>query len=378
MEYTVSNIERADNIHPDTTLLVWDINVSPKVNQIPTNVKFLAIGEEFNQILEKGSIPHSVKYLIFGRCIWDTWLADYIKSGDVSIEPHIRHAYGADFNQTLGGGQIPNSVTYLNLGASFNMPLKVNDIPNSVTHLTFGRYFNQPLDIGHIPNSVTHLTFGYCFNQPLDRGHIPGSVGHLTFGDSFNRELKPGYIPHGVKHLIFGKCFTKQLCIGAIPDSVTHLTLGSYDNNIQEGHISKGVTHLTLGRKFNKKFEKGHIPNNVKHLSLGWNYKKELEEEAIPSDLITIRCSNTATIKALDNISRHICMCFDPCNINKFSLSGINRLIYVKSGEHDKKIMDNQIENVYYVDTIEKDGTKYLVVHGDDYVPYSTAKSARK
>lgn len=37
-----------------------------------------------------------------------------------------------------------------------------------------------------------------------------------------------------------------------------------------------------------------------------------------------------------------------------------------------------EIDGIYYIDTIEKDDIRYLLVHGDKYVPGIDIKSARK
>lgn len=66
----------------------------------------------------------------------------------------------------------------------------------------------------------------------------------------------------------------------------------------------------------------------------------------------------------------------------KFVINNITDFIHIQknviSGSRNEEIINNGIEGIHYVDTIEENGMKYLLVHGDDYVPNTRAKSARK
>lgn len=78
------------------------------------------------------------------------------------------------FNQPLNLGVIPNTVRYLKFENNFNKSLSDGLIPLGVTHLTFGHYFDESLVI---PESVTNLTFGKSFKQKYI---LPKSVMYLN------------------------------------------------------------------------------------------------------------------------------------------------------------------------------------------------------
>lgn len=226
---------------------------------------------------------------------------------------------------------IPNNTFCLRWNIDY---ISVGDIPDSVKYLGFGGSFNQSLAIGHIPESITYLDFGYQFNRPLDKGHIPDSVTHLIFSKRFNQQLKQGYIPNGVTYLEFSDAFNQELHKGDIPDSV--------------------VT-LCFGRQFDKK----------------------LSFELLPLNLEAIACIGRDTPIDLSDIPLYIKIYIVPCDYN-IDLSNVKHQILIPSSICDHMIITDGIFGVHYIDTIEENNMKYLLVHGDDYVYHKAAKSARK
>lgn len=297
---------------------------TPTVSVIPNSVKYLRFNY-FNSELEKGCIPDSVKHLHFGN----------------------------DFNKYIGRGCIPDSVTHLSFGHAFNRCLKYCCIPNSVTHISFGGSFDQPLVKGYIPNSVRHITFGRSFNRALHKDHIPNSVTYLEFGYRFNQKLGVGHIPNGVTHLTFGNMFNQKL---------------------EHGHIPDGVTNLTFGLRFNQTLDKGDLPNSIINITFGLHFDQNIEH--VPNSLETIRYLHCQKTTDLSNVPLNVNVIIIP-HEHDITLSHTPHRVYIRSGSFDQKIIDNQMEGVYYIDTVEKDNAKYLVVHGDNYISIR-AKSARK
>lgn len=192
------------------------------------------------------------------------------------------------------------------------------------------------LEVGYIPYGVTWLEFDHNFNQKLEKNHIPNSVTHLFFGGRFNQPL-------------------------------------------EKGHIPNGVIYLSFGRFFNQKIEKNHIPDSVTHLSFGQCFNQKLDPESIPADLKYVTCVCRNTPIDLSNIPLYVEVFIIPYYDNEnIVLSNVRHKIHVNAGHLDKQIIDNEMEGVYYIDTIEKNSIKYILVHGDDYIPVTTAKSARK
>lgn len=239
-----------------------------------------------------------------------------------------------NINRMFDRDDIPDGVIHFIFGECYNKELDSNIIPNSVTHLTFGERFNQRLGRCHIPNSVTHLTFGDEFNQKLHKDHIPNSVTHLSFGDEFNQKLRVGHIPDGVTHLKFGYGFNQKLCGGRIPISVTHVTFGN-------------------------------------------NFRQILHVDDIPS-VISIYNEGRCQPIDLTHIPPYVNIYMD--SVGKIKLGQVKHKIYLKAthDRHQTKIINGKVEGVHYVETIVENDVEYLVVHSDDYKPYTTRKSARK
>ena len=75
------------------------------------------------------------------------------------------------------------------------------------------------------------------------------------------------------------------------------------------------------------------------------------------------------------NVRIYLCTDID---YQVISLVGIKHKVYIESCHLDEQIIAGEMEGVHYIDTIEDNDKKYLLVHGDDYVPNTKAKSARK
>lgn len=173
-----------------------------------------------------------------------------------------------NFNQVIDPGVIPNSVKSINFGDVFNRIIEPGVIPNSVTKILFGDDFNQILVPGSIPLSVTHLLFGRFYNQPLIERVIPESVIHLYFVSSPNSLLVPKTIPNGVKYLHIGNGFNKKLDESILPYSLTHLTLS---NDFDKEIISDSVTHLYFHTWYNHPIR--NIPLSVRKVTVGEMFK---------------------------------------------------------------------------------------------------------
>lgn len=238
--------------------------------------------------------------------------------------PNSMPRLGYYSERAINGRPIPDGTAHVELVADCS--LREGYIPSSVTYLDLGGFFNQPLQTGHIPNSVTHLDLGYVFNQPLQAGHIPVSVTHLVLSDY-------------------------------------------YDIPLEMGHIPDGVTHLTLGVRYNQPLQVGSIPNSVTHLMIGGLFRQNLEPEHLPENLVAIRCRYYNNIEFLSKVPSHIRIYVIPNRVfnSDFTLRNMPHPVYIQSSEHDQDIIDGRINGVHYINTVEEDGTNYLLVHGDDY-----------
>lgn len=174
--------------------------------------------------------------------------------------------------------------------------------------------------------------------------------------------------------------FDQKLEIGNVPDSVTHLKLGGlFNKELEIGHIPYGVTHLKFNDRFDQKLQEGHIPNSVTHLSFGRYFSQILEADHIPTNLESITCRSHNTPIDLRNVPLCVRIYLRPGSDETITLSNIRHKVHIIGEKYrDKQIISGEMEGVHYIKTIEENGKEYLVVHGDDYVPYTRAKSARK
>lgn len=311
-----------DTTNNHTTTLVWNTDVLPASEDIPNDAHTLVIGHEFNQTLSR--------YDMLDNIIW-------FFTGRKSRKSHI-----------------PSSVTTLILNG-YSQQLQVGDIPNNVTRLSICGPFDNSLQVGHIPDSVTCL--------------ILGDIKYFAMAPNPGEPITP----------IIYKSFDQELKVGCIPDSVTTLVFGhAFNRKLQVGHIPDSVVDLIFGMRFNRKLEKGHIPDSVVNLTFGSAFSQVLEPEILPTNLESLTChDNLATIlsKVPQYIQVYAGSYFDG---QKIELSDVRHLVRVKSGSLDEDIINGEIDGVYYVDTVEENNTKYLLVRGNDYLHVPPVKSANK
>lgn len=248
-------------------------------------------------------------------------------------------------------------------------------IPDSMPRLD--RWYSQPINRSTIPDGTTHVEL--ITADTLYEGYIPPSVTHLDLGLAFNHPLQSGHIPNGVMRLDLGYMFNQPLQVGHIPPSVTHLVLSdNYDLVLEKGCIPDGVTHITFGMRYNQPLQPGSIPDSVTHLVFCGIFRHRLDPKHLSKNLKVIQCRYYDDIGFLSNVPSHIRIYVEPNHMfcTNFTLDNVPHCVYIQSGEFDQEIINNRINGIHYVDTVQEDGITYLFVHGDNYI--CTSKSARK
>ncbi|KAM9997412.1 hypothetical protein ACTFIZ_010929 [Dictyostelium cf. discoideum] len=130
-------------VHPLTTGSIGDIN-------------YLSL-PFYNEIIQVGLIPSSVKYLLFKK-----------------------------LNQKIECGSVPESVEYLDLGDKFDIVKNGIDLPNdTISVLRCGFNFEIPINLRSLPNSITDLQL-YNYNINILKNSFPSNVSSLTLGSNFN------------------------------------------------------------------------------------------------------------------------------------------------------------------------------------------------
>eukprot|EP00435_Cladocopium_sp_Y103_P050426 s1891_g15.t1 len=80
--------------------------------------------------------------------------------------------FGKDFNQSLERLTLPSNLQNLTFGWHFNQSLERVTLPSNLRCLTFGYAFNQSLERVTLPSNLQSLTFGHSFNQSLERDFV--------------------------------------------------------------------------------------------------------------------------------------------------------------------------------------------------------------
>lgn len=238
---------------------------------LPSSLRWIRFGNDWNQQIEEGMLPKNLTDIIFDSVPSDTL-------------PNFLHSV------SFGKLQItcfPPSLTRIKFGAHFNQP--VDNLPNQLTHIQFGVKFNQPVD--RLPNRLTHLTFGFEFNQPVD--NLPRSLINIVLGVLFNHPVE--HLPHSLQSLSTTGCFTQSIRL--LPKSLTYLTLDSYMTRhcwalppfLQHLMVSVLLPNISLPASLTslectpEKIETISWPTGLMHLKLGQNFEGTLEN--LPSSL---------------------------------------------------------------------------------------------
>ena len=125
---------------------------------LPLMLVSLSFGRSFNQSLE--GLPVGLETLTLGREFISfhqlqlpRGLRNLTLSSFKSLEqlnlPSLRSlVLGNAFNEILGKHTLPPNLESLTFGYQFNQSLKQGSLPISLKSLTFGRNYNQPLQVG--------------------------------------------------------------------------------------------------------------------------------------------------------------------------------------------------------------------------------------
>jgi hypothetical protein len=240
----------------------------------PPNMKYLDLGNKFNQIITKGDLPSGLETLVIGN----------------------------SFNYYFTNNALVG-IKELVLGYCFNNPFSINqtdnnNIPEGMVSITMGGCYQHPLLKGQFPSTLRGLKFHETYNEPLGVGILPDSLEVLHWGMG---TIEPGAIPTGLKVLKFGEYFkSRDLKPGVLPNAST-------------------LKCLMLGCDFvNETIYKGCIPDHLDRLVLTRNpyknpYQQWIEFEEFPIGLKSLELDCGANIHKMnmtklygDNLSRHV------------------------------------------------------------------------
>ena len=63
-------------------------------------------------------------------------------------------AFDSDWNQKIEKGTLPETLTHLIFGDELNQKIEKGTFPDTLTHLTFGKNFDQKIEKGTLPETL--------------------------------------------------------------------------------------------------------------------------------------------------------------------------------------------------------------------------------
>eukprot|EP00435_Cladocopium_sp_Y103_P044407 s360_g12.t1 len=296
---------------------------SAYLQHLPRSLETLALGRDFNEMLDGVSLPSSLQSLTFGfgfnQTLEGVRLPNRLQSLTFGYRfnctlqrvklPNCLQSltFGRKFNQTLQGVVFPNSLESLAFGHDFNQTLEGVSLPCGLKSLRFGRQFNQTLEGVCLPSGLQSLEFPRefnQFNQSLERVTLPSGLQCLTFGFYFNKSLEGFKLPTGLQSLAFGDHFDQTLEGVILPSSLKSLTFGrAFNQNLKEMSLPSSLQSLTFGNCFNQTFEGVSLPRSIiESLTFGHNFKQRLETMSLASGITSLKLGDTFN-KPLEGVS---------------------------------------------------------------------------
>ncbi|KYQ88676.1 hypothetical protein DLAC_10858 [Tieghemostelium lacteum] len=235
----ISNKEDMDIFIIFTALDIHNLKFKSYNQKLPKEfgkkmIENIIFNDEFDQIIESGTLPNNLKTLIFGTDFGFDNPENSLQIGSLP-ESLQTLTFGENFNQTLLAKLLPSQLLKLDLGLKFNKPLQ--NLPGSLKILILGKLFNQPINAGSLPPFMETLYLSSHFNYPLEVGSLPSTLKTLVMGEKYNFIIGKDIIPKQIHTLQLSKFYSHPIGENTLP-GVIKLTLGySYSCPIIEENI---------------------------------------------------------------------------------------------------------------------------------------------
>ncbi len=304
------------NFPEDLHYLKFGSFFNPRINkyELPSNLKELNLGNDFNQIFLPDSFVNSGKYnnnipIYNYISIKRNNNIDILENYNIFPDTLEKLEIGNSFNQSLTVclkteednmvvvSLLPINLIYLKLGDEYNKPL-IN-LPNSLEELVLGKKFgnitdslyklskkkcniirekNKIINLDNLPINLRKLKIDNYFNKTIN--NLPDSLTELEIGFSFNQKIEK--FPNSLKILNLGDSFDQSL--DNLPHGLEILKVGnSFDQLLK--NLPTTLISLDLGFSFNSELE--HLPCSLKNLKIGINFDRNLDN--LPNNLETLQ-----------------------------------------------------------------------------------------
>ncbi len=161
------------------------------MNIFPSSLEILEFAMNFNQPINPGVLPRSLKKLEFSsqsqfkQPIQPGWLPEGIE--ELSI-------YSLKFQLPLISGIFPSGLKKLILDCELKESIAPRILPSNLNSLTFGKYFDKPILSNSLPSELKSLTFESSNYFPLFPSILPESLEKLEF-NKFFFPIPPEFLP---------------------------------------------------------------------------------------------------------------------------------------------------------------------------------------
>ncbi|KAN0035757.1 hypothetical protein ACTA71_005048 [Dictyostelium dimigraforme] len=293
-------------------------NQEIKCGDIPSSITDLSFGYSFNNSLN--NLPISIEHLSILHCF-----NRRIELGNCLSLTELKFDKYNKFNQVIEPGDLPISLKRLTLGDSFNQKLIIGSLPPQLEYLSFGLEFNQPLSDdddgggGVLPNSIQTLYFGNKFSQPLKPNCLPKSLKKLV--GIGNLKLESENVLNKLNlltELDLGN-YDHPIDNNFLPPNLKSLNLGILNQCLIKGSLPNSITFLDMGLFYNHRIDVGILPTSLNHLILSKQFNKPLDDDN-GVESIPFNCSilEFPFLKSTLAIGKHIII---PSNIIKLKIS---------------------------------------------------------
>lgn len=257
---------------PYLDIIRMDIASYNALVRLPDNIKYLTFKFDFNQNINKKSLPEQLIYLDLGK-YFDREVC--IHTFPTGLKTLI---FGTGFRHVIQPNVLPKTLKKLTFKFGPLNQLVLTDY-HDLTHLAFGYHSHHPYNVksclfDKLPHNLKYLKTGARFNHKFTQDYLPNKLTHLVLSNDFNQIIDKDVLPKTLTHLTLGNNYSEIIDVGVLPKSLTHLTFGAfYNKNVKPKSLHQGLTHLTFGHDFNKKLDQTQLPDTIVQLKFGKSFQ---------------------------------------------------------------------------------------------------------
>lgn len=223
-------------------------------HSLPASLKFLRLGDCFNQPLSGNELPDGLEVLMIGRVFQ---YMSSVRWPSMLKELYVQTRWIDDGPWPI---VLPPKLETLTLGRRFDSPLTAFAFPPTLKVLKLGEEFNQPIgwkdgDNPLLPDGLEVLRLGCCFNRSIENVRLPVGLKCLVLGSpyesAFDKDLAGVIWPPGLEELTLGDCFDQPVEGTSFPETLRELSFGqAFSYSLQGVALPNELTRLSFGSRY--------------------------------------------------------------------------------------------------------------------------------